>query len=346
MDKGVKGDACLRPAFLERMVRMNKYIVKIESQIAALDKKIDALSGNYLTNTRKRQNEQRERDRKKDQFHRYKQLLEYLLPRAQGNTLTPLEMALTVGTFYEDMCCLSKTKAYCDASSGKEFEYPHWCVAQIRRLQKANLRTKAELIEAIAQFDRLMAQVTEPKDQAAEILRDLVFQARLYQSGDIQFTPDALAGHLVELSGITKNSRVLEPEAGIGDLADAIRKRTDKVDCIERMYSFREILQLKKHRLISDDLMATQAAPVYDAVIMNPPFSSECEHIRKAFDFVCPGGKLLAICSNRITWKQQKEYEQFRDWLSQHTHSVMDTPDVKFDHTQTPTVILQIQKAA
>lgn len=112
------------------------------------------------------------------------------------------------------------------------------------------------------------------------------------------------------------------------------------------MYSFREILQLKKYRLISDDLMETQAQPVYDAVIMNPPFSDECGHIRKAFEFVRPGGKLLAICSNRITWKQQKEYEQFRDWLSQHTHSVTDTPDVKFDHTQTPTVILQIQKAA
>ena len=336
-----------RPVYFQKgYVQMNKYITKIKSQIASLDKKIDALSGSYLTNTRKRQEEQRERDRKKERFQQYKQILEYLLPRAQEDTLTTLEKALTVGTFYEDMRSLSATKAYCDASLGKEFEYPHWSVAQIRRLKKANLQTTEQLIAAIEQFDRLTAQVTEPRDQAAEILRDMVFQARLCQSGDIQFTPDDLASHVVELSGITRESKVLEPEAGIGSLADAIKKKTDQVDCIERMYSFREILQLKKYRLISDDLMETQAQPVYDAVIMNPPFSDECGHIRKAFEFVRPGGKLLAICSNRITWKQQKEYEQFRDWLSQHTHSVTDTPDVKFDHTQTPTVILQIQKAA
>ena len=35
---------------------------KIERQITALEGKIDALSGNYLTNTWKRQREQQERD--------------------------------------------------------------------------------------------------------------------------------------------------------------------------------------------------------------------------------------------------------------------------------------------
>lgn len=196
------------------------------------------------------------------------------------------------------------------------------------------------------QFDQLMGQAVTPRDPNTDKLRDMVFQARLCQKGDIQFTPDTLAAHVVELSGITKQSRVLEPEAGIGSLADVIRKTTEKVDCIERMYSFREILQLKKHRLISDDLMAAPVVPVYDAAIMNPPFSDECGHIRKGFDFLRPGGQLVAICSNRIKWKQQKEYEQFRDWLALHTHSITDPPAAKFDHTATPTIILQIQKAA
>ena len=42
---------------------------KIERQITALEGKIDALSGNYLTNTWKRQREQQERDRKKEMYH-------------------------------------------------------------------------------------------------------------------------------------------------------------------------------------------------------------------------------------------------------------------------------------
>lgn len=56
-----------RPVYFQKgYVQMNKYITKIKSQIASLDKKIDALSGSYLTNTRKRQEEQRERDRKRN----------------------------------------------------------------------------------------------------------------------------------------------------------------------------------------------------------------------------------------------------------------------------------------
>ena len=325
---------------------MNKYTTKIENQIASLDKKISTLSGSYLTNTRKRQAEQQERDRKKDQFRQHKQLLEYLLGRIQNNPLSPFEATLTVGAFYEDMRCLSVSKAYSDKSPYIEFQYPHHDEARIKRLQKAGIQTTQQLIEAVEQFDQLIEQAVAPKDPKAEKLRDMVFQAKLCQKGDIQFTPDALAAHVVELSGITSQSRVLEPEAGIGSLADVIRKTTEKVDCIERMYSFREILQLKKHRLISDDLMAAPVVPVYDAVIMNPPFSDECGHIRKAFDFLRPGGQLVAICSNRIKWKQQKEYEQFRDWLALHTHSITDPPAAKFDHTATPTIILQIQKAA
>lgn len=240
----------------------------------------------------------------------------------------------------------SISAAYSDKSPYIEFQYPHHDEARIKRLQKAGIQTTQQLIEAVEQFDQLIEQAVAPKDPKAEKLRDMVFQAKLCQKGDIQFTPDALAAHVVELSGITSQSRVLEPEAGIGSLADVIRKTTEKVDCIERMYSFREILQLKKHRLISDDLMAAPVVPVYDAAIMNPPFSDECGHIRKGFDFLRPGGQLVAICSNRIKWKQQKEYEQFRDWLALHTHSITDPPAAKFDHTATPTIILQIQKAA
>ena len=115
---------------------MNKYTTKIENQIASLDKKISALSGSYLTNTRKRQAEQQERDRKKDQFRQHKQLLEYLLGRVQNDPLSPFEAALTVGAFYEDMRCLSASKAYSDQSSYAKFRYPQHNEAQIKRLQK------------------------------------------------------------------------------------------------------------------------------------------------------------------------------------------------------------------
>ena len=78
---------------------------KIERQITALEGKIDALSGNYLTNTWKRQREQQERDRKKEMYHSQIQVLQFLKQKSETDTLTLLEQNLTVAAFYEDMRC-------------------------------------------------------------------------------------------------------------------------------------------------------------------------------------------------------------------------------------------------
>ena len=87
------------------------------------------------------------------------------------------------------------------------------------------------------------------------------------------------------------------------------------------------------------------AGTVYDAVVMNPPFSEECEHIKRAFDFLRPGGSLVAVCSSSIQWKSTRKYEQFRDWLSEHTHSI-DECGAKFEMTGVHTVVLVVDKAA
>lgn len=173
----------------------------------------------------------------------------------------------------------------------------------------------------------------------------MLYRAEMYQKGDIQFTPPELAKELVALAGVRKDSRVLEPEAGIGNIADAAKEVTDNVDCIERMTDFCEILKLKKHNVIANDLLTAETAPIYDSVVMNPPFSEECEHIKRAFDFVRPGGSLVAVCSSSIQWKSTCKYEQFRDWLSEHTHSINEC-GAKFEMTGVHTVVLVMDKTA
>ena len=210
--------------------------------------------------------------------------------------------------------------------------------------RKPDLPTE-DLIEAVAQYDRFVQSAVTPPDQDAIRLRDLIFKARMNQNGDIQFTPETLAKEVVALSGIDSDSRVLGAEAGIGSIADEAKQITEHVDCIERMYDFREILKLKKHHVIFHNLLETESEPVYDAVLMNPPFSAECEHIQKAFEFVRPGGSLVAICSNCIQWKRDRRYSQFRDWLAEHTHSITEA-NAKFEMTGVHTVILVMDKAA
>lgn len=318
---------------------------KIERQITALEGKIDALSGNYLTNTWKRQREQQERDRKKEMYHSQIQVLQFLKQKSETDTLTLLEQNLTVAAFYEDMRCFSAAKKYCKDNPYCKFQYPKPDDVRTKRLQKAGITDTDELAAAVECFDTLLQSAVIPPDPNAIRLRDMLYRAKMYQKGDIQFTPPELAKELVALAGVRKDSRVLEPEAGIGNIADAAKEVTDHVDCIERMTDFCEILKLKKHNVIGNDLLTAETAPIYDAVVMNPPFSEECEHIKRAFDFLRPGGSLVAVCSSSIQWKSTRKYEQFRDWLSEHTHSI-DECGAKFEMTGVHTVVLVVDKAA
>ena len=318
---------------------------KIERQITALEGKIDALSGNYLTNTWKRQREQQERDRKKEMYHSQIQVLQFLKQKSETDTLTLLEQNLTVAAFYEDMRCFSASKKYCKDNPYCKFQYPKRDDVRTKRLQKAGITDTDELAAAVECFDTLLQSAVIPPDPNAIRLRDMLYRAKMYQKGDIQFTPPELAKELVALAGVRKDSRVLEPEAGIGNIADAAKDVTDHVDCIERMTDFCEILKLKKHNVIGNDLLTAETAPIYDAVVMNPPFSEECEHIKRAFDFLRPGGSLVAVCSSSIQWKSTRKYEQFRDWLSEHTHSI-DECGAKFEMTGVHTVVLVVDKAA
>lgn len=318
---------------------------KIERQITALEGKIDALSGNYLTNTWKRQREQQERDRKKEMYHSQIQVLQFLKQKSETDTLTLLEQNLTVAAFYEDMRCFSASKKYCKDNPYCKSQYPKPDDVRTKRLQKAGITDTDELAAAVECFDTLLQSAVIPPDPNAIRLRDMLYRAKMYQKGDIQFTPPELAKELVALAGVRKDSRVLEPEAGIGNIADAAKEVTDHVDCIERMTDFCEILKLKKHNVIGNDLLTAETAPIYDAVVMNPPFSEECEHIKRAFDFLRPGGSLVAVCSSSIQWKSTRKYEQFRDWLSEHTHSI-DECGAKFEMTGVHTVVLVVDKAA
>lgn len=324
---------------------MANIIEKIERQITALEGKIDALSGNYLTNTWKRQREQQERDRKKEMYHSQIQVLQFLKQKSETDTLTLLEQNLTVAAFYEDMRCFSASKKYCKDNPYCKFQYPKPDDVRTKRLQKAGITDTDELAAAVECFDTLLQSAVIPPDPNAIRLRDMLYRAKMYQKGDIQFTPPELAKELVALAGVRKDSRVLEPEAGIGNIADAAKEVTDHVDCIERMTDFCEILKLKKHNVIGNDLLTAETAPIYDAVVMNPPFSEECEHIKRAFDFLRPGGSLVAVCSSSIQWKSTRKYEQFRDWLSEHTHSI-DECGAKFEMTGVHTVVLVVDKAA
>ena len=151
---------------------------KIERQITALEGKIDALSGNYLTNTWKRQREQQERDRKKEMYHSQIQVLQFLKQKSETDTLTLLEQNLTVAAFYEDMRCFSASKKYCKDNPYCKFQYPKPDDVRTKRLQKAGITDTDELAAAVECFDTLLQSAVIPPDPNAIRLRDMLIGRR------------------------------------------------------------------------------------------------------------------------------------------------------------------------
>lgn len=159
--------------------------------------------------------------------------------------------------------------------------------------------------------------------RAAEELRQKIEGLKFAKIPGYFPTPAALVARMIREADLAPGSRVLEPSAGSGAIADAVRDAGHNVDCIERQATLREILKGKGHSLIGADFTETSPPPypgsLYDAVIMNPPFEAgqDCDHVSRAWAFVKPGGSLVAIMGAGVNFRQQRPYSTFRAWADE-----------------------------
>lgn len=124
-------------------------------------------------------------------------------------------------------------------------------------------------------------------------------QASTAVAKDLQYypTPVALAESVVdELYGI-KGARVLEPQCGCGRIMIALRKAGANVSGIE--VDPRRVAEAcaKGLHVLLANFLETVPTPIYDHVVMNPPFYGRhyIKHVEHARKFLKPDGKLTAI---------------------------------------------------
>lgn len=144
-------------------------------------------------------------------------------------------------------------------------------------------------------------------------------------------TPASLVQEMLDAVGVSEfwneDDLVLEPSAGTGAIARAIRERTPncRVHCCEVLEVNRKVLEADGFEIVARDFMAFEPEEQYDAVIMNPPFSLEGDktayitHVLRAWELLKPGGKLAAIVPPGWTYGSVKKVAAFRefvcDWL-------------------------------
>lgn len=150
-------------------------------------------------------------------------------------------------------------------------------------------------------------------------------------------TPDSLAKRMADLADIKPGQRVLEPSAGTGRLADAVKAKGATVETVEMQSKLRDILQKKGHNLVAADFTEMERKPAYDRIVMNPPFEKgqDMAHVKQAFDMLKPGGKLVAIMGEGAFFRGDKQATEFRGWLDAQNGTHEKLPEGTFKESNT-----------
>lgn len=215
---------------------------------------------------------------------------------------------------------------------------------RIKRYERAGITTTEQLKAAAKELITISEQAkgeTGPSSPLPGMMTELKRKLVNNRNSFIDFfpTPEALAQRMVDKAGITEGMRVLEPSAGHGAIADAIKEAGGKVDAVELANDLAEILKTKGHNVIGRDFLETTANGEYDAVLMNPPFSNDMDidHVMHAYEHLKPGGTLVAIVSSMAGERSNKKNKAFAEFLQAHDAEREILPANSFSKSLNPT---------
>lgn len=206
----------------------------------------------------------------------------------------------------------------------------HWpeTLAKLKRLESMGITSLPELRAALREFVEYRGK-RGTIDKAKQLERTLIGNKGI--GNDFFPTPKATAQRMVAEAGIEPGMSVLEPSAGNGNIADAIRAAGVNPDVVEQSPKLREILDAKGFNLVGHDFMDVQDGH-YDRIVMNPPFSNgqDAEHIQHAYTLLKPGGHLIAIAGEGIFFRNDAKATAFREWLDEHGGTSEKLPEGTF----------------
>ena len=131
-------------------------------------------------------------------------------------------------------------------------------------------------------------------------------------------TPPELICKVMEAADIEGGHLVLEPSAGTGRLARAAFERSGAaVCCVEINFQLCEVLERAGWIYWRGDFMEYEPPYAFDRVVMNPPFEQgqDAAHVRRAFEMLKPGGRLVAIMSPGPFFRERRADRECLAWL-------------------------------
>jgi hypothetical protein len=344
-------------------INQQQYISKINKQLESATKKLNALSGDYQTNTWKRQQEAASREQKKENLKLEISILEYLKEKTTNNTMDEFDIALLVGSFREDMRIKYKSRG----KYNYEVKYPTinpdadvngWWNQEVpklqKRLNKAGIHNTEQYHDAIDKYGALVKTIEKPVNPVQQKINKMESEVKLYKIDGYFPTPKTIVQRMIDLADIQDGETILEPSAGNGNILDGVNDYIQdnnlnaEIHGIEWNYTLREILELKQYKLVANDFIEFVPFTKYEKIIMNPPFEKgkDVDHVLKAYDCLKDGGRLIAIMSPHWTFASDTTSVQFRNWLNDKGYyEKLPEGSFKESGTGVNTVLVVIEKS-
>ena len=192
-------------------------------------------------------------------------------------------------------------------------------VDKYQRIMAMDITNAAELRSAMREYVAFRG-----KERKADPVKEMEM-ALVGQKVGVDFfpTPKRLAAQMAEDLELEPGMKVLEPSAGSGYLAEAVRDLLEgNVDLttVEMSHTLGELLRAKGFNPEQMDFLEfNEGKGEYDRIIMNPPFGggADIDHVRHAYNLLKPGGKMVAIMSEGPFFRSGKKDQGFRDWLDE-----------------------------
>lgn len=116
-------------------------------------------------------------------------------------------------------------------------------------------------------------------------------------------------------------ARLLEPEAGRGDLADIVcekEERSTVIECVEIDLANQAILRSKGYRVVGTDFLRYRGACVYSHILMNPPFRRGTVHVLHAWGLLFTGELVAIINAQDVRNPNSAERKQLTRLIADH----------------------------
>lgn len=175
-------------------------------------------------------------------------------------------------------------------------------------------------------FDDLVVDVLDPIMETGEY-------SRTKQDFGQFDSPEDVVARVIQLAGIEPGMAVLEPSAGLGNIARAAASAGGRVTAIEvdakRCQQLSDIAGITTHH---HDFLQQTPVPHFDRVVMNPPFAKQADidHVLHAASCLKAGGRLVAVMSASVMFRDNNKTRAFRAFVEDRGGAFEKLPDSSF----------------